>query len=227
LTEAAVAAIANRGGFRILGLYTETPLLWGIHVPAASALSVESDIRGTRYAISRRGSGSHLMSYAHARAKAWPTERLDFVTVGSLDGAVTAFERGDASVFFWEKFMTQPLVDAGAFRRVGEYAAPWPAFVVCVADHAWREHRESIEELVHAALAEAQEFHSSGDAAQTIAARFALTLQAAQAWLGITRWSDRLHVEHDIVDGVARVLSEVDLIENRPNIQWFTRDRRE
>ena len=48
----------------------------------------------------------------------------------------TRFASGNADVFFWEKFMTKPLVDAGRFRRVGEFVAPWPAFVVCASNSA-------------------------------------------------------------------------------------------
>ena len=55
LTEGAIAAIADGGGFKVASLYTESPLIWGIHVPASSRLRTVGDIRGTRYAISRRG----------------------------------------------------------------------------------------------------------------------------------------------------------------------------
>ncbi|HET8697384.1 MAG TPA: ABC transporter substrate-binding protein, partial [Gammaproteobacteria bacterium] len=65
LTEGAVAGIARSGGFKIVSLYTESPLLWGIHVPASSRFRAVADIAGARYAISRRGSGSHLMAFVH------------------------------------------------------------------------------------------------------------------------------------------------------------------
>ena len=119
LTEGAVAAIADGAAFKIVSLYTDSPLVWGIHVPAASRFRAEAELRGARYAISRMGSGSHLMAFVHARAKGWPVEQLAFVTVGNLAGAVDAFAAGTADVFFWEKFMTKPLVDAEQFRRVG------------------------------------------------------------------------------------------------------------
>ena len=134
LTEGAVAAIAAGVPLKIASLYTDSPLVWGIHVPAASRFRGVAELRGSRYAISRHGSGSHLMAFVHARSLGWPVEQLSFVTVGNLAGAVEAFAAGAADVFFWEKFMTKPLVDAGKFRRLGEFTAPWPAFVVCVAD---------------------------------------------------------------------------------------------
>ena len=116
LTEGAVAAIADGAAFKITSLFTDSPLVWGIHVPAASRFRSVAELRGARYAISRQGSGSHLMAFVHARAQGWPVEQLAFVSVGNLAGAVDAFAAGTADVFFWEKFMTKPLVDAGQFR---------------------------------------------------------------------------------------------------------------
>ena len=153
LTEGAVAAIADGAAFKIVSLYTDSPLVWGIHVPATSRFRSEADLRGARYAISRLGSGSHLMAFVHARAKGWPVEQLAFVPVGNLGGAVDAFAGGTADVFFWEKFMTKPLVDAARFRRVAEFTAPWPAFVVCVADAVAGEVRAAIMTAVALVLA--------------------------------------------------------------------------
>src|SRR5690606_30497387 len=97
------------GGFRIVSFYTDSPLIWGLHVPAVSALQTVEDVRGRRYAISRRGSGSHIMAYVHARERGWPVDALELVAVGNLKGAIDAFSAGTADVFFWEKFMTKPL----------------------------------------------------------------------------------------------------------------------
>jgi ABC-type nitrate/sulfonate/bicarbonate transport system substrate-binding protein len=191
LTEGAVAGIAAGGGFGVLGLYTDSPLIWGIHVPAASALRSVADVRGRRYAISRRGSGSHIMAYVHARDCGWPVDGLELVAIGNLAGAVAAFASGTADVFFWEKFMTKPLVDSGKFRRVGEFVAPWPAFVLCVADRAGAERRAGLARLFPAVLAQAQALAARTDAAQLIGARYELAPSDVADWLRTTRWSVR------------------------------------
>lgn len=191
LTEGAVAGIADGGGYRIASLYTDTPLIWGIHVPAASRLRSVADVRGARYAISRRGSGSHLMAYVHAQAEGWPVEALQFVVVDNLDGAIAAFAAGAADVFFWEKFMTKPLVDAGRFRRVGEFSAPWPAFVLCVADAASAEQRAALARVLAAVLAEARALVARADSPALIAARYGLVAADVEEWLAKTRWSAR------------------------------------
>ncbi len=194
LTEGAVAAIAAGAAFRVTSLFTDSALVWGIHVPAASRFRSLAELRGARYAISRQGSGSHLMAFVHARSQGWPVEQLEFVSVGNLAGAVEAFAAGSADVFFWEKFMTKPLVDAGQFRRVGEFTAPWPAFVVCVADAVGPAQRAAVARAVAVVLREAEALRSRAGVAALIAARYGLAAPDVGAWLETTRWSARVGV---------------------------------
>jgi len=196
LTEGAVAGAAA-GGFKIVSLYTESSLIWGIHVPAASPIRTVDDLRGRRYAISRRGSGSHLMSFVHAREHGWPTGDLELVVVGTLQGAIDAFAKGTADVFFWEKFMTKPLVDAGRFRRVAEFIAPWPAFVVC-ASNAALARRAELATALRGVFASAAELAASRDGPAEIAKRYDLEGHDACEWLRATRWASRpgVAVEH-------------------------------
>jgi ABC-type nitrate/sulfonate/bicarbonate transport system substrate-binding protein len=194
LTEGAVAAVTDGVSLDILSLYTDSPLVWGIHVPAASRFRAVAELEGARYAISRTGSGSHLMAFVHARAQGWNVTRLTLVAVGNLDGAVAAFEAGRADVFFWEKFMTKPLVDAGKFRRVGEFAAPWPAFVVCASRAIDAEQRAALAHVVDVVLQEASALRKRTDAAQLIATRYGLESADAEQWLASTRFSARVGV---------------------------------
>ncbi len=217
LTEGAVAGAAAGGGFSIASLYTESPLIWGIHVPSSSSLRAEADIRGRRYAISRRGSGSHLMAFVHARSRGWSSDALDFVVVGNLAGARNAFAAGEADVFFWEKFMTKPLVDDGSFRRVGEFVAPWPAFVVCVRDGLGGPERAALERLVAAVLAEARALASRADAAALIATRYSLLSRDVAEWLEATRWATRVDIDPRDLSVVAASLSQLGLID--PNFR--------
>ena len=212
LTEGAVAAIADGAAFKIVTLYTDSPLVWGLHVPSTSRFRSEADLRGARYAISRPGSGSHLMAFVHARAKGWPVEQLAFVPVGNLAGAVDAFAGGTADVFFWEKFMTKPLVDAGQFRRVAEFAAPWPAFVVCVADAVAGEPRAAIMRAVSLVLAEAQSLRTAPDAAAVIAQRYGLAVADVTEWLTVTRWSARVGVTTDDLASTCAALGSLGVL---------------
>ena len=210
LTEGAVAGAAA-GGFKVVSLYTESPLIWGIHVPAGSNLRTVGDLRGRRYAISRRGSGSHLMSFVHAREHGWATDDLDFVVVGTLQGAIDAFASGNADVFFWEKFMTKPLVDSGRFRRVGEFVAPWPAFVVCASEDALAKHKP-IGAALGRVLDAATELAASPKAAAEIADRYGLLPDDAREWLAATRWAPRPGVGVEQIAPAVEQLAALGLI---------------
>lgn len=212
LTESAVAGIAQTGGFRIASVYAASPLIWGIHVPARSKLGSVGALRGARYAISRFGSGSHLMCFVHARAQGWSVQDLEFVTVGGLEGAIAAFSAQRADVFFWEKFMTQPAVNAGYFRRISELVAPWPAFVLCVAEAADTATRAAIAVALRAALSEAQRFARDPAAAAEVADRYGLEVDAAREWLGATRWAERPGISPEVVAQAAAVLRELALV---------------
>lgn len=195
LTEGAVAAVSDGVALVIVSRYTDSPLVWGIHVPAASSFRSVEELSGARYAISRRGSGSHLMAIVHAKAQGWAAERLTLVTVGNLDGAIAAFAEGRADVFFWEKLMTKPLVDAGKFRRVGDFTAPWPAFVVCAARSLDGERRTALARAVALVLEEARTLLSRRDAAQLIASRYRLRFDDVGPWLETVRWSSSVGIE--------------------------------
>jgi ABC-type nitrate/sulfonate/bicarbonate transport system substrate-binding protein len=135
LSEGAVAGIARGVPMRILQWYVLSPLIWGIHVPAVSDIDSLEALRGQRFAISRYGSGSHLMAFVSARQMGWdPADGLRFVEVGNLDGAIESFRHGQAEGFLWERFTTQPYVDQGLMRRVGECPTPWPAFALAASE---------------------------------------------------------------------------------------------
>jgi ABC-type nitrate/sulfonate/bicarbonate transport system substrate-binding protein len=212
LTEGAVAGVANGGGFTIASLYTESSLIWGIHVPAGSRFMHVADVRGARYAISRLGSGSHLMAFVHARSQGWPVDNLELVTVRNLAGAVDAFAAAAADVFFWEKFMTKPLVDAGRFRRVGEFLAPWPAFVLCVADGVGAAQRVALRKLLAAVLDEAKTLAARPDAPATIGQRYSLEPADVAAWLRATRWAREVAIESGDLVEVTAALKNLQLV---------------
>jgi sulfonate transport system substrate-binding protein len=212
LTEGAVAAISDGVPLEIVSLYTDSPLVWGIHVPAPSRFRKVEELAGARYAISRTGSGSHLMAVVHARTRGWPVETLTLVGVGNLDGAVAAFEAGRADVFFWEKLMTKPLVDAGKFRRVGEFTAPWPAFVVCAVRDLDADRRSALSRVVALVLEEARALRSRPDAAQLIAVRYGLRADDVTEWLETVRWSTRVGVAANDVGQACMALGSLGVL---------------
>ncbi len=189
LTEGAVLDVLRGSGNRLLKVYVSTPLEWGIHVPAASSIKDPRELAGRTVAISREGSGSHLIAIVDALARGFSLQGMRFQTVGSLAGARQAFARSDAEVFLWEKTMTQPLVDAGEFRRIGIRAAPWPAFVFSVQPQAYARYRDLWRPLLHGVVASAWRLQRRRGAAGELAARYGLQESQVEAWLQTVRWS--------------------------------------
>jgi sulfonate transport system substrate-binding protein len=212
LTEGAVAAVTDGVELEIVSRYTDSPLVWGIHVPADSHIRAVAELEGMRYAISRKGSGSHLIAFVHARAQGWSVDGLSLVTVGNLAGAVAAFAAGTADVFFWEKFMTKPLVDTGQFRRVGEFTAPWPAFVVCATRSMDSDQGTALERAIELVLKEARALRARPDAPQLIAQRYGLLAADVAEWLGTTRWSERTAIVADDVAPACMALGSLGVL---------------
>lgn len=71
LTEGIVRDIINGSDTSIVQVFVKSPLLWGIHVAANSNYDEIADLKGTNAAISRYGSGSHLMAYVNAENHDW------------------------------------------------------------------------------------------------------------------------------------------------------------
>jgi ABC-type nitrate/sulfonate/bicarbonate transport system substrate-binding protein len=189
LTEGAALGIARALPVVAVSLYTTSPLIWGVHVPPDSRYARIADLRGARFAISREGSGSHLMSLAMANRHGWPVAGLDYEIVDDLAGAIEAFRQGRAEVFLWEHFTTEPAVAAGHFRRIDDFVAPWPAWVVCAHEPAWQRHRQPIESLIAIVAASAAGLATAPDRVTTIARRYGLEPAAVEQWLGKTQWA--------------------------------------
>ena len=130
LTGGVIKDIANGNPSKIVQLYVSSPLQWGVHVAANSNFKDISELENATAAISRFGSGSHVMAYVQAKQREWDTNNLNFKVVDTLNNAVDALSKGEADYFMWEHFTTKPIVDSGVFRRLGDFPTPWSCFVV-------------------------------------------------------------------------------------------------
>ena len=190
LTEGAVTAIAGGSAARILGMWVDSPLLWGIHVAASSEAEDVADVASGRFAISRFGSGSELMSRMLARDRGWAIDDDRFVVVKNLDGALAALPAGDAEVFLWNKSMTQPHVDAGTFARVGVLPTPWPSFCVAARTTLATERPQLVRDVRAAACRRARELAADPGLVDRVIARYGLAAKEASEWAAQVRWSD-------------------------------------
>ncbi|MEN8789572.1 MAG: substrate-binding domain-containing protein [Flavobacteriaceae bacterium] len=216
LTEGIVKGIAAGNPSNIVQQYVESPLLWGIHVSAASSFMDLKDLKEKKAAISRFGSGSHLMSYVFAESMGWDIDSLDFHIVHTLEGAVDALTTAKADYFMWERFTTKPLVDQGVFRRLGDCPTPWPCFVIAARREFIKSEPALLQHILEIINLYTAEFREIPSIDRTLANRYDQNLSDIQEWLGITRWSQS-QIKVQVIDKVILKLYNLKLIENRIN----------
>lgn len=189
LTEGIVKDIVAGNPSKIVQVYVESPLIWGIHVGANSSFKTVADLENTKVAISRLGSGSQLMAYVNANNQGWKTDSLQFEIINTIDGAVEALIAGTADYFMWERFMTKPLVDSGVFRRVGDCPTPWPCFVIAVRDEVLEKQPEVIQTILNIINKKTKTFKNIPNIDKTLATKFNQKKEDIQEWLTLTQWS--------------------------------------
>ncbi len=214
LTEGIVKDIVAGNPSSIVQVYVKSPLIWGIHVAANSNYKTLTDLKGTKAAISRFGSGSHLMSFVNAQNQGWNTNDLQFEIVNTIDGAVEALTKGEADYFMWERFMTKPLVDNGTFRRVADCPTPWPCFVIAVRNEVLENNSNIIEQILDIINATTEEFKYIPSIDRTLANKYNQKLDDIQEWLSLTHWSQK-QIDKNTLEKVQNQLLSLNIIENK------------
>lgn len=215
LTEGIIRDIIQGNQSKIVQVFVKSPLVWGIHVAKNSNYKSVSDLKGTKAAISRFGSGSHLMAYVNAENEGWNTEKdLDFEVIKNLQGALEGLPKGVGDYFMWEKFTTKPFVDNGPFRRIGECPTPWPCFVIAVRDEVLKNESEAVEKILKIINETTHDFKNIPSIDRMIANRYDQQLNDVQEWLSITEWSQE-NLTNQQVERVQDKLLQLDLIEEK------------
>jgi sulfonate transport system substrate-binding protein len=218
LTEGIVADISKGNPCKLVQWYVESPLVWGIHVHAHSKIYSPDDFVNKKIAISRPGSGSHLMAYVEAQQRGNQLKESDFVVVGNLSGAVQALSQQEADLFFWEQFTTKPYVDQGVFRKVSTCPTPWPCFAIAVTNTCMDTHGPLMLKLMDLITAETIAFKTNPEAAELIAAYYHLPVSDVALWLKTVQWkSDFEAMNPVIIQKVIDTLRDLALI-NKPMV---------
>lgn len=213
LTESAVLARANGAEIDILFPWVLSPLLWGIFTGKDSPITQIEE--GKSYAISRFTSGSHLMAILEARGRGKAIKAEQWKIAGNLEGAKKMLTKGEADLFFWEKWTTKPLVDAGFFRMLEIYPGPWPAFVFCVSK-TWLDNPDHITELkknydeVCRLASEMKEMHS--EICKAISEMYGTEPDDTREWLKNTRWARSANDSLDFLKETENLMMEAGII---------------
>ena len=220
LTEGIIKDIANGNPSKIIQNYVSSPLRWGIHVAAKSDFHSIADLEDKRPAISRYGSGSHVMAYVQANELGWDTSKIECVVVNNITTAIEALTEGDADYFMWEHFTTKPLVDKGIFRRVGDFPTPWSSFVIAASDKTIEKDQKSLELFLSVLNAKTKIFKTLEHIEHALSERYEQNLEDIKKWLSITSWSQK-SLNQEELELALTYLEKLDMIDKKPDNQQY------
>jgi ABC-type nitrate/sulfonate/bicarbonate transport system substrate-binding protein len=220
LTEGITRAILQGLDAKILNVYVASPLCWGLHVPADQTIKKLSDLNGKTFAISREGSGSHLMAYVKAQQEQWSLDELKFNVVGDVYGGIWALNNGEAQGFLWEKFTTSPFVDQGKCRLLDEVLTPWPCFVIAVRSEIVQSDESLLHEMVSIVQKESYRLKHQANSAEQFAWRYALPQEEIQKWLNQTEWNYGKELDHQDFVKVVAELMDLGLLTQNQAENW-------
>jgi ABC-type nitrate/sulfonate/bicarbonate transport system substrate-binding protein len=220
LTEGISQAILKGLDAKIIQVYVTSSLHWGVHVPVESDIHSLADLEHKTFAISREGSGSHLMSYVMADEQGWDLESLKFEVVGDIYGGLWALDNNKAQGFLWEKYTTRPYTEQNKCRYVDEVVTPWPCFCIAVRNEVLAAHSEKLKIMCEVINKRAEQLKNSPDAAESISWRYNLMLEDVRNWLKETDWNySGVSFEQEIKNTVM-YLEELNLLNNQQTENW-------
>lgn len=215
LTEGIVKHIHNGGKAKIVQQYVKSPLIWGVHSKASEDFGAE-DLTNARFARSRVGSGSHLMSYIHAEQKGYNISEKNFVTVGNIDGAMEAIREDEADILLWEKFMTQPYVADGKVNRIGLCVSPWPCFMLVASADFLAKEKENLQLLSKAILLACEQATEREDTIAQIAKMYELKPSEVTQWYDTVEWQTSPWISKKMLQNVMNTLQRVEILKSTP-----------
>ena len=214
LTEGIVKDILAGNDSKIVQEYIASPLIWGIHVAEGSDYKDLQDLKNKKVAISRYGSGSHLMAYVNAKNLGWDPEELEFEIVRDINGAVEALKTGRAAYFMWEHFTTKPLVNNGTFRRLGDCPTPWSCFVIAVRQEFLMQEPAAVLTMLKTINSVTKNFKSIPGVEIALSKRYEQKKEDILQWLNVTTWSQK-QISIMEIEKVQDQLQELGLISEK------------
>lgn len=221
LADGITKAILSGHTARIIGTYVDSPLHWGIHVHADSKFERPEELAGQHFAISRHGSGSHLMAFVEAEARGWLSKQQpQFTLVGNIDGAQEALANNTAQGFLWERLMTRHLIDSGEWRQIGVRPSPWPAFLIAARPEIIQKHSDILHDMMLVVQRRCHEMKAARERTRAyICQRFELSEEDVDGWLDETRWRCAPEVSAMALEDTIETLYRVGVIEKRARVE--------
>lgn len=213
LTEGIVYDIIKGNPSKIIAQYINTPLQWGIFTGINNTLDSLTSIFDKRFAISRHGSGSHLMPLIDASNKGKQINDNQFIVVKNLEGALVSLSALETDVFYWERYTTNPFVDRKILKYLGYSPTPWPCFVIVAQNELIAKHPNELKNIVNIVLEKAKQFKEDSYSINLICNRHYLKEKDAKQWMSETNWSQDGSVEESTIRTVVNALQSAKLID--------------
>ncbi len=215
LTEGIVADIINGNPSKLISKYLNTPLIWGVFTGAQNPINYYGEIYDKTYAISRKGSGSHLMPIVDALFKSKTIQEQQFKIIKNLDGALESLSTNQSDVFYWDKYTTKPYVDKGIFKCLGEYVTPWPCFMLAATDKVIAEKPEALQIMLKTLYFITRQFMTSIDGIEQVSKRYGQELEDVRNWFHSTEWSTNDEISFKMLENVIYTLKKSEIIDKK------------
>lgn len=209
LTEGFLSAYSKGLNALIAKEYITTPLVWGIYTGYGSKIDSVYNESTKRIAISRPGSGSHLMALIHAEQRGESIDEFELVEVKSLEGAVQSLSNLESDIFYWEKYTTKPHVLSKELKLIGEFSAPWSSFMIAVNKDAYANKKESIMHILNKMNSFCKTFKSENESINLLSSHFGMTKDDSQDWLRQTVWKDGYSISKKSLDNARLALAKI------------------
>jgi sulfonate transport system substrate-binding protein len=215
LTEGIIADIVKGNPSKIISKYLNTPLIWGVFSGANNPINYYGEIYDKTYAVSRFGSGSHLMPIVDALFKAKTLQKKQFQIVNNLAGALASLSNNESDVFYWEKYTTKPYVDQDILKCLGEFITPWPCFVIAATEKVIATKPKALEKMLKTLYFINKQFMTSIDSIEQVSQRYDQELEDVRNWFHSTEWTSNDEISPKILENVIYTLKKSEIIKDK------------
>ncbi len=206
LTEGFMAASIKGLEASIIHRYIATPLNWGIYSGIQQPLQWSEK---TKVAISRKGSGSHLMAKIHSHQMGYELKESQFIEVHHLEDAIQSLQKKETDYFYWEHWMTLKYVQSQKIKQVGNFSAPWSGFLVVATHQCIQEKSTLLQAIIEIIKKESIQFIEDEQTPENIARRFQLTVNEARQWMIAQEWNFDHHLDYEEMQNALHSLKQI------------------
>ena len=226
LTEGVVTDILKGNPSKIVSGFVKTSLTWGIHTSIDYAED-NTPVFEKKIAISRFGSGSHLMPIVNAMMEDQVINNDQFIEVKDINGGIDSLNTNRAEIFYWEKFTTKPYIEKGILKKIDEFISPWPCFMIAATEQMIEANSSLVSQTLKVIHKANQGFMNLDNAPEMVSKRFNLNIKDAKRWYHATEWFVNGWVSNKMLEGVLYSLKEAKIVDQSCSTQGIVWKRNE